>query len=102
MHRLRSATAFLSVDINVSMATWKGIMTTFGDYKERCNAPNEPIVYRCGICFKVFKIKKELNRHHNIVGEKKYVYHEPMGIAGGLCYLVDAQGYRVNEMGRRY
>jgi len=75
---------------------------TFGDYEERCNVPNAPIMHRCGICGDAFDTKSQLNRHHRRAKEQKYTYHEPARVAGGLCYLVDAQGFRVNDRGRRY
>ena len=78
------------------------IMITFGDYKECCNTPNEPIVHRCGICDNAFTSKKELNRHHIKMKEQKFEHHKPVRTAGSLCYLVDAQGFRVNDRGKRY
>jgi hypothetical protein len=77
-------------------------MKTFGDYEERCNVPNSSIVQRCGICDDAFNTVEELNEHHIKTREEKYEYHEPVGVAGGLCYSVDAEGYRVNSRGRRY
>lgn len=77
-------------------------MHTFGDYPERCNAPNEPVVYRCGMCGKAFATEPLLASHHVEAREQQYEYHEPVGVAGGFCYSVDAEGYRVNSRGRRY
>jgi|ERR1700722_9242591 len=74
---------------------------TYGDYLERCNVPNAELVHRCGICEKPFNTAEELVAHHKKSKETPYKYHKPVRTAGGLSYLVDAEGYRVTSRGWR-
>jgi hypothetical protein len=76
-------------------------MKTFGDYREKCNAPYSPTMHRCGVCDSSFSSKKLLDKHHVGMKEIKFTLHPPVRTAGSI-YLVDAQGYRVTSAGRRY